>query len=74
MANFIGQDGLYVNGSLARPSFVSQAGADDRYRVMLKTGGQSEFRFHSVRVYNRLLSGAEISANYAIDKARFNLP
>ena len=28
----------------------------------------------SVRVYNRVITAAEIAANYAVDKARFNLP
>lgn len=28
----------------------------------------------AIRVYNRILTDAEIAANYAIDKARFNLP
>ena len=30
-------------------------------------------KIHCVRVYNRGLSPSEISANYAIDKARFGL-
>lgn len=29
---------------------------------------------YAIRVYNRILTDAEIAANYAIDKARFNLP
>lgn len=29
---------------------------------------------HAIRLYNRALTADEISANYAIDKARFNLP
>ena len=31
-------------------------------------------RIHSIRVYSRTLTAAEIAYNYAIDKARFNLP
>ena len=31
-------------------------------------------KFHNMRVSNRALTAAEIAANYAIDKARFNLP
>jgi hypothetical protein len=27
-----------------------------------------------IRIYSRALTAAEIAANYAIDKARFNLP
>lgn len=30
--------------------------------------------FHSIFIYNRVLSDAEIAANYAVDKKRFNLP
>lgn len=29
---------------------------------------------YAIRVYNRILTDAEIAANYAIDKARFNMP
>ena len=29
---------------------------------------------NAFRVYNRVLIAAEIAANYAIDKVRFNLP
>ena len=29
---------------------------------------------HSIRIYNKVLTAAEIAANHAIDKARFNLP
>ena len=29
---------------------------------------------YAIRIYNRALTAAEIAANYAIDKARFNLP
>lgn len=31
-------------------------------------------KYYSVRLYSRALTAAEIAANYAIDKARFNLP
>lgn len=34
----------------------------------------SGFRLHSVLLYNRTLSAAEVAANYAIDKERFGLP
>ena len=30
--------------------------------------------FYSVRLYDRVLTDSELAANYAIDKARFNLP
>jgi len=31
-------------------------------------------RIHCIRLYNRALTDAEVAANYAVDKARFNLP
>ena len=31
-------------------------------------------KFHTLRIYNRILTAAEIAANNAIDKARFRLP
>lgn len=31
-------------------------------------------KYHALRIYSRPLSGTEITANYEIDKARFNLP
>jgi hypothetical protein len=31
-------------------------------------------RIYCTRIYSRALTSAEIAANYAIDKARFNLP
>lgn len=31
-------------------------------------------KYHFIRLYSRALTDAEIAANYAIDKARFNLP
>ena len=31
-------------------------------------------RFHAIRLYSRALTADEIARNYAIDKARFNLP
>ena len=34
----------------------------------------SDMAVFAIRCYNRVLTAAEIAANYAIDKARFNLP
>ena len=31
-------------------------------------------QYHSIRIYSRALTAAEIAANYAVDKARFGLP
>lgn len=41
-----------------------------------RLGGYNFFKgkIYSIRIYSRALNAAEIAANYAIDKARFNLP
>ena len=45
------------------------------YFGLLKNYGYScDCKVHCVRFYNRRLSDDEIASNYAIDKARFNLP
>ena len=36
-------------------------------------GGTFTGLYHSIRVYNRQLTAAEVAANYAVDKARFGL-
>ena len=38
------------------------------------TWNPNELWFYTMRFYNRILNRFEIAANYAIDKARFNLP
>lgn len=42
--------------------------------IMSILSGNGVFRYFNLRIYNRPLSAAEIAANYAIDKERFNLP
>ena len=47
---------------------------------MIGYGGTSDYpegfigKIFSIRIYNRALTAADIAYNYAIDKARFNLP
>lgn len=36
--------------------------------------GSRDMKYHRISVYSRPLTAAEIAANYAVDKARFNLP
>ena len=74
MTTFVGQNGLYVGGALARSAFTTRASFNAKYKALLNAGGQGEIRYHSVRVYSRFLSASEIAANAAIDKERFNLP
>ena len=57
------------------------AGSDGWYeqnRLQIGYSGNSNYPFwgeiFSIRLYSRALTAAEIAANYAIDKARFNLP
>ena len=69
----------WINGQLA-----AHTGPADRWtlfntlnnRVMLGYGNGYFFfgSFHAIRYYSRTLTAEEIAANYAIDKARFNLP
>ena len=40
----------------------------------IRTGISKNTAFNSLRFYSRALTAAEIAANYAVDKARFNLP
>jgi len=73
-------DRISINGvartlNVASPSWVllnlNQLG-----RTTL-TGTESTYAIQShycVRIYNRVLNAAEVAANYAVDKARFNLP
>lgn len=74
MTTFVGQNGLYVGGVLARSAFVARASFNAKYQSLIDAGGQGEIRYHSVRVYNRFLSASEIASNATIDKERFNLP
>ena len=45
-----------------------------RYTYSSDSPTVNGMKFYCIRVYNRALTAAEIAANYAIDKARFNLP
>lgn len=38
------------------------------------TGALAQGKLYTLRLYSRVITAAEIAANYAIDKARFNLP
>ena len=63
-------DGVYITGgSLSGEPPASLGG----FRI-----GRSGYTTYQdiccVRIYSRSLTAAEIAANYAIDKARFNLP
>lgn len=61
---------LYSNGEFVNHGAYTPQTAiiTDNFNVGLKGA------IHSIRIYNRALTAAEIAANYAVDKARFNLP
>ena len=42
--------------------------------ICIGSGSQQKYNIHSLRLYSRALTAAEIAANYAIDKERFGLP
>jgi hypothetical protein len=73
MTGIYTQNILYVNGTKARDNFPQQAGSSLVHRPLLGTGGQAVVYWHSLRIYNRQLTAEEISSNYAVDRARFNL-
>ena len=66
-------DGATVNASGYNSLDYSTARGN-----VARIGGTADvdkpIKLHAIRIYNRALTDAEIAANYAIDKARFNLP
>ena len=42
--------------------------------IRLRSANSASGKLYYMRVYNRPLNAAEVAANYAIDKARFNIP
>ena len=69
--------GTYMEGRITvRPCIQ---GPNQPFRLNARsywpsTASCKDIEFLSVAIYNRVLTPAEVSANYAIDKARFNLP
>ena len=64
---------LYFNGEPARENFTYEAGSNKSYPLQIGAFGQT-VKWKSIRIYDKRLTAAEISANYAVDAARFNLP
>lgn len=63
---------LYMNG-LQMPNLgPGMGGIGENYLRI--PGTNPPFTCYAIRFYSRALTAAEIAANYAIDKARFNLP
>ena len=66
--------GTYTEGRItARPCLNLPLSLNAQsYRP--STASCKDIEFLSIAIYNRVLASAEVAANYAIDKARFNLP
>lgn len=69
--------GLFlVNGTLMQTKSYSTASkTSDGFCIgWIDVYNTTRSQIHSIRMYSRALTAAEIAANYAIDKERFNLP
>ena len=79
-ASLVKGDGVIYENDLKK-TFADMTSTDlisDRKLYFGNLRGYSRYscncKVHSIRFYDRRLSDDEIAANYAIDKARFNLP
>lgn len=67
----------YIDGSLVWEAQTSQDSTGAEYGYFANRPDYTrglDARYFTMRRYNRVLTEEELSANYAIDKARFNLP
>ena len=69
----------YINGVETTATLGSASSWNNHYYLRWSIGGEiyhpsTQFRLKCVRIYSRALTASEIAANYAVDKARFNLP
>lgn len=68
---------IYCDGTKLHTGRAMSANTDKTFRFFQYSRDWAETRdttIHAVRLYSRALTADEIAANYAIDKARFNLP
>lgn len=70
-----GQSASYIDGEQKNSRYTAPDNTIEGVHIRLPSYSYG-FRghHHSVRLYSRALTAAEIAANCAIDKARFNLP
>lgn len=67
---------LYVNGqarSGSATSYWTAPASTPTTWIGVGTTGKTDIRLCCVRIYSRILTAAEIAANYAIDRERFGL-
>ena len=75
----IGDDGetctcvQYVNGVEMKREILTGVSIIEKNDLYV-TLGDTYARLSAARYYTRVLTQSEISTNYAVDKARFNLP
>jgi len=63
---------LNVDGTIHTDTWTANAGNPNASLGEILCS--NKIKCYGCRIYNRALTAAEIAANYAIDKARFNLP
>lgn len=72
-----GLDCMYINGALVKTAETKTSPMSYAYPVKFNKpysdNGGIGGMYHSMRVYNRALTSAEIAANYAVDAARFSI-
>ena len=69
--------GLYVNGQArtgTSANYWTAPATTPTSAIAVGTTGKTAIRLCCVRIYSRVLTAAEIAANHAIDRARFNTP
>lgn len=68
----------YLNGSLGEDGSYSSSFGTTGIRGVFAMNPRSDYQFGgeicAIRLYDDMLTAYEIAANYAVDKARFNLP
>ena len=69
---------MWADGSILSSSGYNSLDVTNARGNVARIGGTAEanraIKLHCIRIYNRVLTDAEIAANYAIDRRRFNLP
>ena len=65
-------DGIERNGSIS--TYWTSPYSSPTKTVYVGSTGKTNIRLFTVRLYSRDLTAEEVARNYAVDKARFNLP
>ena len=68
------QNARATNSSLTDLTWYTSTYQHGSLPFNLYAGTSKPVKLYGIRLYNRALTASEIAANYAVDKARFNLP